>query len=343
MMNIESTYKFSIVSAIYNTAEYLEEMLDSVLRQDIGFEENIQLILVDDESTDNSSEICKNYVEKYPFNITYIKVNHKGVSHARNEGTKIAKGEIINYLDSDDKLEVDALRKVWNFYQEYKKQIDVIAIPIFFFDKEEGAHLLNKKFNRDRIVDIEKEKESIVLLSSSCFMKREVLKDYTFDERLKYGEDAKLVTQIILVKGAYGVLSTTKYHYRRRQSNNSAIQVGTTKKEWYLDCIKYFSLDILNWQVDYKFGGYIKYLIMYDLQWRINSLKNVSKILDSTELSEYINLLIKTLKYIDVRCILRQRNMALKGKIVALILKYNILGVKLIVKVLENINGRLEG
>ena len=95
------SYLFSVIIPIYNCEEYLEECVDSVLGQTIG-SEKIEIILVNDGSTDNSAEICKEYEKKYN-NILYIEQKNQGVSAARNNGLKHASGELINFIDSDDK------------------------------------------------------------------------------------------------------------------------------------------------------------------------------------------------------------------------------------------------
>ena len=59
-------FKFTIITAVYNIAPFLSEAIDSLINQDIGFEENVQLILVDDGSTDGSSDLCDVYKKQYP-------------------------------------------------------------------------------------------------------------------------------------------------------------------------------------------------------------------------------------------------------------------------------------
>ena len=73
-MNEKSNYqfKFSIIMAVYNVEKYLNEAIDSIINQTIGFEENVQLILVDDGSIDKSKDIAKAYAEKYPNNILFL-------------------------------------------------------------------------------------------------------------------------------------------------------------------------------------------------------------------------------------------------------------------------------
>lgn len=84
-MNEAKTYKVSVVTAVYNVEDYLEDMVESIIAQTIGFE-NIQLILVDDGSKDESWSICERYMEKYPDNVVAIHKENGGVSSARNEG-----------------------------------------------------------------------------------------------------------------------------------------------------------------------------------------------------------------------------------------------------------------
>lgn len=107
--------KFSVIIPIYNRENYIEECINSVLAQSYPVYE---IILVDDGSKDKSGEICDNYAENYP----YIKVIHKrneGVSIARNTGIREASGEYIFFLDSDDRISVNAIESFYNIIKKY--------------------------------------------------------------------------------------------------------------------------------------------------------------------------------------------------------------------------------
>lgn len=324
-MRMKHIYKFSIVTAVYNTAEYLEEMIESVLNQDIGFKENVQLILVDDGSSDDSLSICREYESKYPNNINVLSLDHSGVSCARNEGMKLAKGKYLNFLDSDDKLSKNALRNVYKFFEKNQDEIDLVAIPLYFFDKEEGQHILNYKFERTRIIDIIKEYNSIQLSASSAFIKEDVIKLYKFNPKLKYAEDAQLITDVILRKGKYGVVKDTKYYYRRRGDNSSATQ-NNQKREWYIDYIKDFSYNMIREMenVNKKYRSYMQYLVLYDLQWRINRFEHMRKVLNIQEYSEFCDKLIKIIKVINIKTILEQRYIKWYRKIIILGLRISV-------------------
>ena len=89
---------FSIIVPIYNVERYLEQCIESVLAQDY---QNYELILVDDGSPDNSIDICTKYAKQYS-NIVFIHKINGGLSDARNAGIKLARGEYLMFLDSDD-------------------------------------------------------------------------------------------------------------------------------------------------------------------------------------------------------------------------------------------------
>ena len=112
-------YKFSVVIPVYNVAGYLAETLDSVIGQSIGFEKNIQIILVNDGSPDDSEKICLAYAEKYPDNILYLKQENKGVSAARNYGCDYVEGKYVNFLDSDDKWTEGSFQAVYDFFEKH--------------------------------------------------------------------------------------------------------------------------------------------------------------------------------------------------------------------------------
>ena len=126
-------YKFSIVMAVYNVEPFIEEAINSVINQTIGFRENVQLILVDDGSSDNSGAICDAYKEKYPDNIIVIHKENGGAASARNEGLKHIKGEYTNFFDPDDLLSSDTLKKVYEFFKINENVIDIVSIPLYFF------------------------------------------------------------------------------------------------------------------------------------------------------------------------------------------------------------------
>jgi len=323
-INNERNFLFSIIIPIYNVEDYLEETINSILNQTLNFEKHVQIILVNDGSPDNSEEICLRYQKKYPTNIIYVKKENGGVSSARNEGIKYAAGEYINFLDSDDLLEKDALEKVYQFFSSHHNEIDVVCLPIYYFEARNGEHLLNDKFQEAQLIDIEQSPTKIQLHVSSAFVTIEQAKRHIFDENLKYGEDAKYINEIILEKGKYGVLTNTKYFYRIRRTQTSAIQRSHTSKSWYNESINNFSKGLINMALDLwgYVPKYVQHIIMYDLQWKMKIREIPSSILSEDEKQEFICLVQEVLQYIDDDVIYKQKFIGFHLKLFAIKLKY---------------------
>lgn len=321
----EYKYKFSIVTAVYNVELFVAETIESIIAQDIGFE-NVQLILVDDGSPDNSGAICDEYAQKYPDNIVVIHKENGGVSSARNAGLELAEGKYINFIDSDDYFDTNTFSEIWNFFEANYEKTDAVAIPLMYFEGRRGKHLLNYKFtNENRVVDLEVEPDNVQMHIASVFIKREAISGTRFETRLAYAEDALFAQQIIMGKKTLGLVSSCNYRYRVRKAGPaSAIQSGEQKKQWYLPVLKYFHCDLvekaLN-EVGYV-PRYLQYVLMYDLQWRVKKTELPYGLLSDSEVEEYINLVKKTLQYIDDDILMARKKLYREHKIFALKLKY---------------------
>lgn len=317
-------YKFSIVVPIYNVEDYLEETILSVINQTVGFRENVQLILVNDGSPDNSEAVCKRYQEKYPDNITYIKQKNGGVSSARNNGMNYIQGEYVNFLDSDDKWQEDAFEKVLEFFDKYKDRIDVVACPLEYFEAAEGfGHPLNYKFNEDRIIHTDYDYDCIQMHMASCFIKSSALQ-FQFHPKLKFGEDSLFINQIILQKRRYGAMASVSYLYRKRENESSAIDTCQQRVEFYDMTLVHFHDNLLQYARE-LFGEipfYVQSVIMYDFQWRIKR-PIPQGVLTPEEEGRYIAHVKEIIKNIDSFIIMGQRNIWAEHKVYALNLKYD--------------------
>ena len=131
---MEYRYIFSIVMAIYNGEPFLRETLDSVVNQyidefELPFEEIVQVIMVDDGSTDGTAEIIDEYASQYSNFIPIHKTNG-GVASARNEGLKYVEGKYMNFLDSDDVFSGDVLWKVYQFFVLLIKSLSLLSSSV---------------------------------------------------------------------------------------------------------------------------------------------------------------------------------------------------------------------
>lgn len=298
-INISRAYNFSIVIAVYNTEKYIREAIDSVINQTLDFEDNVQLILVDDGSVDNSKEICLEYQRKYPDNIIVLSQENSGQAIARNNGLQYVKGKYVNFLDSDDYISDNTLIDVLNFFNAYEYEIDMLAIPIKFCERLNNYHILNKKFNRQRVIDLKNEPNNPQLSASSAFFKYNLFPKFQFSVDMVTSEDSMMINKILLEKQKYGVINSATYYYRKRYDESSTIDNSVSKKEFYTEKLRNYFLALMEYSYS-KFGEvplFIQYLVAYDIQWVIK--ESELKLLNSFEKEEFLSELTEITKQLN--------------------------------------------
>lgn len=130
--------KVSIIIPVYNVEKYLEECLDSIISQTL---QDIEIICINDGSTDNSLTILQKYAQK-DFRITIIDKQNEGVSAARNDGINAAKGEYITFVDGDDYLKLNACEDIYNHIKNNKPDICVYGNMLFNNNKTKNEPTL---------------------------------------------------------------------------------------------------------------------------------------------------------------------------------------------------------
>lgn len=220
--------KISVIIPVYNTEKYLKRCLDSVIAQEY---KDLELVIINDGSTDNSEQLINEYKTKYPELISYYNKENTGVADTRNFGIKKAKGEYIMFLDSDDYIDTALLKNLEDYIN---KNIDLIKfklqrvngegetleiVPGATFEETTGEEGFNKLYSTD------------VLLDSPCvyLIKKEILTK----NNLKFmvgteHEDFGLVPFIIVL--AKTMVSVNFYGYYYIQSENSITRNENYKK-----------------------------------------------------------------------------------------------------------------
>lgn len=299
---------FSVIMAVYNTEKFLREAIESIVNQTFGFE-NIELILIDDGSTDSSAEVCLEYENRYPNNVRYIYQENQGQAIARNNGMKIAKGKYLNFLDSDDKFSLETFKNAFDLFENNYDEVDVVSVPIEFFDRQSGEHVLNYKYKHTRIVDLDLDYDHVQLSSSSAFVKRSSVGNFIFDTELLLSEDAVFLNKILLEKRKLGVVNEACYYYRKRFSSNSTIDSSITDKRYFFPRFDRYFKELINYSLKKinHVPKFIQFTLMYDLQWMFK-IEEVEDILDYNEIELLFSDLFETLQYIDNQIILNQRN-----------------------------------
>lgn len=315
----------SVIIPIYNVEAYLEEALDSVIQQDIGFEKNIQLILINDGSPDNSEAICLKYKEKYP-SITYIKQKNGGVSSARNKGLDVATGKYIAFFDPDDVLSLDTYRLMVDFLEAHYDEIDMAAFKMKFFERFTGDHPLNYRFYKgSRVVDVRDNPTFMQSSGVSCVYKASALKNKRFDGSIKFAEDMKLINEVLLDKKKYGVVDGPIYYVRKRMDENSASNTGHLDPSYYMVTpVKVFKYLFDLWEKNSShLDEFIQFVILFDLQFRINQPAQAALTADEEQMyRKNITDLVKRVTNDEI--ILRLPRLKMGYKLYLLKLKYGV-------------------
>lgn len=137
---------------IYNSEKYLRDSIESILNQSY---KNLEIILVNDGSTDSSGSIAKGYSDK-DNRIVYSEIENSGPAEARNVGLRVAKGSIISFNDSDDIMPEDYIRRMYNKMQDYNADIVCSRLKIVYGDSGQSSDGLYEEIfynGRDNILN----------------------------------------------------------------------------------------------------------------------------------------------------------------------------------------------
>ncbi|WP_068033771.1 CDP-glycerol glycerophosphotransferase family protein [Psychrobacter sp. P11G5] len=310
---------FTIVSAVYNVEKYLDDYFKSLVNQSLSFKNHIQLILVDDGSTDNSAEIIKNWQKKYPKSIKYIYKENGGQASARNLGINYIETEWVTFIDPDDFVSLNYFHKVDLFISK-EKNVSLISCPFVFYFEDlnvfKDSHPLKYRFDKkDRLIQINKLNSYIQLSVNSAFFKTDNIRsnNIKFNEKIKPNfEDAKFVgdyTTRIEQESKVAFITDTSYFYRKRSDGTSTLDGAWTKPSLYSDVLSEGCLSMLE-EAYNKFGYVPKHLqntVLYHLSWYFKYIVNKDSslnILSDNEKQVFLNLLLEIFSYIETETIM---------------------------------------
>lgn len=227
----------SVIIPVYNVEKYLYDCVDSVVNQTY---KNIEIILVDDGSTDGSSAICDKYALKHP-NINVIHKQNGGLSDARNEGIKYAKGKYIYFLDSDDLIKKEAIQLLINESEQYNS--DIVFFDATVVD-ENGNPLKDDRYLRKQTYITPTDSKNILRqlfenkdyfpCATMVFIKRDFLNPLIFQKGILY-EDILFTFQLFL--NAETAVHLPMPLYIRRIRESSITQEDMKAKNIFSLCI----------------------------------------------------------------------------------------------------------
>ncbi len=213
--------KVSIIVPFYNVENYIEKCLETLVNQTL---QEIEIILVNDGSKDNSSQIAKKYLEKYPKKIVYLEKENGGLSDARNYGIPYSKGEYIAFLDSDDYVEKDMYEKLYKLAK--KEDSDMVQCNFYweYPNKRKKGEMLEYSVTNKMLQNARVE-------AWNKLIKRETLQkaNIQFPKGYRY-EDVEFTYKLLPSLKKISFLDEPLIHYVQREGSISNSQNERTKE-----------------------------------------------------------------------------------------------------------------
>ncbi|MBP3841519.1 MAG: glycosyltransferase [Bacilli bacterium] len=208
----------SIIVPIYNAEKYLKKCIDSLVNQT---KKEIEIILINDGSTDSSERIIKEYKDE---RIKYFKNKNQGIGKTRNFGIEKATGKYLLFVDSDDYLDKNACEKLYNKIEN--DSLDLLVYDFYReFDNGKKEEEKLQKFDISNLKENPKLLLNINLSPWNKLYKTEVIKgnNTKFVENLKY-EDAPFVVEAIINSKRIGKLDESLYYYMIHSNSETTIR-----------------------------------------------------------------------------------------------------------------------
>ena len=252
--------KVSIIVPIYNVEDYLECCLESILKQTYT---NLEIVLVNDGSTDSSLNICKKYLKKDK-RIVLVDKPNGGLSDARNVGLDNATGEYVIFVDSDDFLAKDAVEKLYGAINERDVQF---VTANFIFVSNDGtpwkSPMFNSRFESCKL-SIDEYKKSFYLMNSGVWNKI-FRKKFLDENKLKFqvglpAEDAIFTTLAFMKAKESYYIKDIVYNYRQRDVKKGNLSISTNCSVSYFEGIsKAYKIVYNNFKKNDKMNFYRYY------------------------------------------------------------------------------------
>ena len=221
--------KVSVIVPVYNVEKYIKKCLNSLVNQTL---DEVEIVVVNDGSPDNSQKIIDEYTKKYKNIKSYVKENG-GLSDARNYGIKKATGKYISFVDSDDYIRKDMLEKMYNY--AIQKNFDIVvcdSINVY----SDGTEILIKSNNNYSDDDV---KNYIISPPMACtrLFKKSIFDKIEFKKNIYY-EDLEMTPKVINLTKKIGFVSDGLYYYVQRDGSIMKQKVFNDKLLNIFDVLK---------------------------------------------------------------------------------------------------------
>ena len=232
---METDNKISVILPVYNSQEYIGQSINSILDQTY---KNFELIIIDDGSTDNSKEICKNLSMKDD-RIVFIDNSHKGLTISLNKALEIAKGKFIARQDADDISLPERFEKQLKWFLKDDRRVLCGTNCKILYENNVYKNNKSLKFTNSKIT--KKLKYSNCFVHSSTMFLRNSAKNLgNYDENLEYAQDYDLWWKLTTL-GKVGNLNEKLLILRNRENSISVKNKNNQTLNFIKSCVKFYA------------------------------------------------------------------------------------------------------
>lgn len=248
--------KVSVIIPVYQVENYLERAVDSVLAQTL---EEKEIILVDDGSTDSSGQICDQYAKEYPNLIRVIHKENDGLGMARNTGVRMAVGEYVAFIDSDDTVEPEMYEEMYE--KAIEEQYDMVMCDVRIIYVDENRSTVVSSYSSDEI-DLSDyiANGNNITYSVNKLYRRQIWEKNKYEKMLF--EDIALIPSLVTKYPHIGYVRKPFYNYYRRANT-----ISTTFRGDMVDIIQAFR-NFLN-RSDPNYRDEVVYNVAKQLFWNM--------------------------------------------------------------------------
>lgn len=199
--------KVSVIIPVYNVEKYLSKCLESVLNQTY---KNVEIIIIEDKSTDDSRLIALEYQRLYPNIKIILNEENRGVSYCRNRGIRESTGELISFIDSDDVIDKNFLESIISAMERFHTDIGMCGFSSFIKNEKEEKE--KHKFSKLKITE-----ETLGIMKECCWNKvyrRSLIDEMEFRIGTDF-EDFPFTYPMLIKSGFVAATPSKMYHHRR--------------------------------------------------------------------------------------------------------------------------------
>lgn len=322
----------SIIIPVYNVQEYLSECLDSVISQTI---KNKEIIIVNDGSTDNCSQILEEYKIKFP-ELIIINQENRGISETRNAGLNAATGEYIAFVDSDDFIEACMFERMYNAAKREKS--DVVMCNYILYDEkcheQNGGKYIIEGNSEEGYIDRTKSLKKFLTNDIKGYVWNKLFRRELFNDHkilfpdFKVCEDTPVVFLLLAHSHKIFLLKEPLYYYRQREASLTKIFSIKSMEDMLKGCYimrDYIEVDKVHYE---KLISYYRVYLIRTL-WVIHNKYFIQycETGDKSNYSEFKKIVESEVRDLKIFKIIGNSKLSLKDKVNALLIKTRTYGL----------------